>query len=299
MNKQNIMQTKQVSSFIGALLLASATFCSGQQPTLSPAPSPGVVPQPPAALATQPSPLAWDADSKTFEAKPGELTARFTFFVTNISSQPVVITALQRSCGCTEATMPAQPWNLVPGTNGPIQATIDLHGKAGRISKPLTVQSSCGAKVLMLNVVIPAPPSQAPEPPAAPVSGPKPSPSIPTNVPAMDRKANLQTAALDRQAVFKGDCARCHFEPTLGKMGVQLYQSGCGICHDAENRAATVPDLHNLKHPMTAALWQEWITDSKPGSLMPAFATAQGGPLTEAQIMSLVDYLSHTISSGS
>src|SRR5690349_20286789 len=50
--------------------------------------------------------LAWDADSKNFEAKPGELTARFIFYATNTSAETVVVTNLQRSCGCTEATMP-------------------------------------------------------------------------------------------------------------------------------------------------------------------------------------------------
>jgi len=106
--------------------------------------------------------LAWEADSKTFDAKPGESIARFTIYVTNVSAEVVVITNLQRTCGCTEATMPAQPWRLEPGICGPIQATIDLRGKAGKISKPLTVQSSAGSKVLMLNVNIPpAPPAAA------------------------------------------------------------------------------------------------------------------------------------------
>ena len=34
-----------------------------------------------------------------------------------------------------------------------------------------------------------------------------------------------------------------------------------------------------------------WIADSKPGSLMPAFAKKHGGPLDDSQIKSLVAYL--------
>ena len=235
--------------------------------------------------------LAWDADSKNFDAKPGELTARFIFYATNTSPDTVVVTNLQRSCGCTEATMPAHPWILAPGATGPIHATIDLRGKAGKISKLLTVQSTIGSKALSLNVQIP------------PVTNLNlnltPNLNLPTNRPNMDRKSNQQAASLDRQAVFKGDCAACHSNPTVGKMGHELYQAGCGICHDAEHRADMVPDLHTLKHPATAEYWTQWITASKPGSMMPAFAKAHDGPLNEQQIASLVDYLIHAMSKGS
>jgi len=70
-----------------------------------------------------------------------------------------------------------------------------------------------------------------------------------------------------------------------------LYQAGCAICHDAEHRAEMVPDLHTLKHPATADYWTQWITASKPASMMPAFTKSHDGPLNEQQIASLVDYL--------
>jgi len=181
--------------------------------------------------------LAWDADSKEFNAKAEDLAARFTFYVTNVSAEVVVITNLYRTCGCTEASMPEQPWSMAPGVNGPIRATIDLRGKVGRISKQLIVQSTAGVKALTLNVNIAAA--------ASPGSSSK-----------MDRMVNQEIAARDRQAVFKGDCAKCHAEPTIGKFGHELYKAGCAICHDAENRAAMVPDLHGLKHPTDAEQWK-------------------------------------------
>jgi len=94
----------------------------------------------------------------------------------------------------------------------------------------------------------------------------------------MNRTRNQQAAALDRQAVFKGSCAACHAEPTVGKLGEELYRTGCAICHDAENRAAMVPDLRALKHQTGADGWRQWIADSRPGSMMPAFAKAHDGP---------------------
>jgi len=115
----------------------------------------------------------------------------------------------------------------------------------------------------------------------------------------MDRTRIQQMVAIDRQAVFKGDCAKCHAEPTVGKMGHELYVAGCGICHDAEHRAAMVPDLRALKHPTNAEHWRQWITASKPGSLMPAFSQAHDGPLNDEQIASLVNYLTNAMPSGS
>src|SRR6266853_5618564 len=271
---------------LSSLFLSGVMLAAAQQPAAQP-------------IAPRSDFLAWDADSKNFDAKPGELTARFIFYATNTSPDTVVVTNLQRSCGCTEATMPAQPWTLAPGATGPIHATIDLRGKAGKITKLLTVESTIGSKALSLNVEIPPSPSANLNLTPSLNLNLTPNLNPPTNRPNMDRKSNQQAASLDRQAVFKGDCAACHSNPTVGKMGHELYQAGCGICHDAEHRAEMVPDLHTLKHPATAEYWTQWITASKPGSMMPAFAKSHDGPLDEQQIASLVDYLTHTMSKGS
>ena len=52
-----------------------------------------------------------------------------------------------------------------------------------------------------------------------------------------------------------------------------------------------VADLHNLKTPPNAEYWKFFIVNGKPGTLMPAFAQAHGGPLSDAQVASLVEYL--------
>jgi mono/diheme cytochrome c family protein len=106
-----------------------------------------------------------------------------------------------------------------------------------------------------------------------------------------DRAANQKLAIADRQAVFKGDCARCHVEPAKNLYGVQLYEKACGICHEAEHRATMVADLHKLPHETNAEFWRNWITHGKSDSLMPAFAVEEGGILNREQIESLVSYL--------
>jgi mono/diheme cytochrome c family protein len=58
-----------------------------------------------------------------------------------------------------------------------------------------------------------------------------------------------------------------------------------------------VADLHTLKTPTNEDFWRTWIAHGKPGSLMPAFSTAEGGPLNDMQIASLAAYLNAAIPS--
>ena len=58
-----------------------------------------------------------------------------------------------------------------------------------------------------------------------------------------------------------------------------------------------VPDLHAIKTPTDYEFWRTWIAHGKPGSFMPAFSTADGGPLSDMQIASLVSYLNRAIPS--
>jgi mono/diheme cytochrome c family protein len=105
------------------------------------------------------------------------------------------------------------------------------------------------------------------------------------------KMAGIMASKMDRQAVFKGDCASCHLPKIDGKYGQQLYDAICAVCHESEHRATMVPNLHNLQVPTNEEFWRTWITAGKAGSLMPAFATSQGGPLSDLQIASLAAYL--------
>ena len=223
----------------------------------------------------QPLPLVADADVKEYTAKPGETNAQFTFTLTNTSPADVTVNEVHTSCGCTVAKLPSQPWILAPGTNGEIHVTVDLRGKRGQVTKLVYVNGATGTKTLTVKVNIPE---------AQPGT-------------MADRDKNREIAAADRQAVFKNDCASCHASPTVGKQGEALYAAACAICHDSEHRASMVPDLSNLNHSTDRIYWKVWTTQGKVGSLMPAFAKAEGGPLTDDQINSLADYLAEHIPS--
>jgi len=242
-----------------------------------PAVSPAAVPAP--AAKGLDGVICWDASSKRVTVNAGTPEAHYVFNLTNISSANVVINSAVGSCGCTVARLPVQPWTLGPGSNGQINVTMNLAGKSGTVPKIVTVSTDRGNTQLSVTTTI-VPASEAP---GAAVG--------------MDRSSNQKLALADRQAVFKGDCARCHVLPTVGKMGAELYQAACGICHEVLNRASMVPNLHALNKPTDSEYWRNWIAQGKPGSLMPAFSMAQGGVLTDDQIGSLATYLSAAIPS--
>ncbi|MFN7141986.1 MAG: DUF1573 domain-containing protein [Limisphaerales bacterium] len=253
---------KKLFHFIPLICLSalSLIFIAAQEPpTAAPAPQ---------APAARPHALTWDAMEKTYHAEFGETSAPFTYWVTNTSTMPVLISSVNPSCGCTVADYP-KPWNLAPGESGEIKASMNFAGKTGIQSKIMSVISSGGPQqTLTMRVVIPHDTNEE------------------------RRKQNMAIAAKDRQAVFKNDCASCHVEPLKGKRGQELFVAGCNICHDpyTGHRAEIVPDLKKLAFPTDRNFWKKIITEGKEGTLMPGFGQAHGGPLTEEEIDSLVDY---------
>jgi mono/diheme cytochrome c family protein len=197
--------------------------------------------------------------------------------ITNFTPVSVAIGSVHASCGCTQPELPPLPWVIPPGGQGEFAATVNLEGRSGMMIKSITVSTDKGYKDLYMRITVL-------------------EPVIPTRTDA-ERAQDMEIAKADRQAVFKGDCVNCHVKPGAGKYGPSLYNAVCGICHDVANRASMVPDLHNLKTPTNEEFWRTWTAHGKPGSLMPAFSTSDGGSLTDMQIATLAAYLSQTIPS--
>jgi mono/diheme cytochrome c family protein len=313
------------------VMLAANVFCVGAQPAAPVASAPVYVPD--TTHQNDPLPsgvLVWDETQKSVDATNGQDFARFVFAFTNTARKveigqvtnvtwttnytvvtnsgfwsvfsgrkyssvatvitnrtvatvtnastplPVTILNVHPSCGCTTAELPPVPWLLPPGTNSTMRVNVNLAGKSGIVFKTVTVTTDKGRMDLMLRINIQAPP------PPKPMS-------------EEERARGIAAAKIDRQAVFKGDCASCHAKNVQGQYGQQLFVNICGVCHEANPRATMVPDLHNLKDPTSEDFWRAWITSGKAGTLMPAFSTAQGGPLNDMQISSLAVYLNAII----
>jgi len=215
--------------------------------------------------------LAWDSLMKGTDVLSGLDFARFSFSFTNISGKNITVLDVHPSCGCTTAEMPPVPWTLPAGTDGQIKIKVNLAGKSGTVFKSVKVTTDQGNKQLMLKITIQTPP--------------------PVKLTDAQIEEGIKMSKADRQAIFKGDCASCHVKNVSGRYGQDLFNSICVVCHAAQNQATMVPDLSKLKVPTNREFWRTWITLGKPGSLMPSFATSQGGPLTDMQIASLAAYL--------
>ena len=264
---------------VGAVFLAARLLAGDATPTNAVTATPPVY-VPDLSRANGPLPdgvLAWDNILQATDAAADQTEARLTFNLTNVSSGNVVIMDVHPSCGCTTAQLPKLPWTIAPGTSGQIGVTVNLQGKNGMLFKTIAVATDKGSKTVMVRINI--------LPPVTPV------------LTEAERVRGMAAAKVDRHAIFKGDCATCHANNIKDKYGPVLFAAVCAVCHEAENRATMVPDLHHLTVPTNEDFWRTWISVGKPGSLMAAFSTAQGGPLTDMQIASLAAYLNAAIPS--
>jgi hypothetical protein len=252
-------------------LACALAACLAVTVALAQVPAPVTAPIQPVVANVPLTNLTFDALTQEYHAQPGETEARFTFTVTNVSDVAVHVLTITASCSCTKAQMPRTPWIILPHTTEQFHATMQLAGKPpGDNTKYLTISSTNGIKVVYAKAHIPLP-------------------STPSTM--TDRQKNQELAKSDRQAVFRNDCVQCHVTPAMGKLGKELYDSACGVCHDSEHRATMITDLGSLNHPVDAEFWRLMISNGKPATMMPAFAQNQGGPLSKEQIDSLVDYL--------
>ena len=266
-------------ALVGIVFLAAGLFAAGVKSTNGEVMTPLVyVPE----LSHANGPLtdgilAWNNTSQSTNAAADDTQAHFVFDFTNLSPENVVIMDVHPSCGCTTAQLPPLPWTIPPGAHEQIPVTVNIAGKSGSLFKTVNVATDQGSKTLMLRINI-----------------------LPVAAPTMtdaDRARGIAVAKIDRQAVFQDDCATCHVKPGEGKYGKALYDAVCAICHEAEHRATMVPDLHALKSATNDEFWRTWIAHGKAGSFMPAFSTAEGGPLSDMQIASLAAYLDSAIPS--
>ncbi len=100
-----------------------------------------------------------DLVDKTYEF--GEIIqgakVEYTFKFTNNGSQPLIISNVRTTCGCTVPKWPREP--IAPGEGGEIFVVFNSAGKSGAQNKVITILSNAseqGTKVLLKgNVKLP------------------------------------------------------------------------------------------------------------------------------------------------
>ena len=85
--------------------------------------------------------ITWDKKTHDF----GDITqgdkVEHTFYFTNTGNEPLLITNVQVSCGCTTPKgWPRDP--ILPGGKGELSISFNSAGKIGKQNKPVTVISN-------------------------------------------------------------------------------------------------------------------------------------------------------------
>jgi hypothetical protein len=92
----------------------------------------------------------------------GEM-ATYDFVFTNIGKEPIILSNVAASCGCTTPTWTREP--VKPGEKGSIKAVYNSQNRPGPFTKQVTVSSNAKVptKILTIKGVVERQPSGVPE----------------------------------------------------------------------------------------------------------------------------------------
>jgi len=193
------------------------------------------------------------------------------FQVYNVGGKRLSIKDVQTSCGCTVAQISKNV--ISPGDFSRIQVEMDTSLKLGPVRKKITVISNDPKRpelaLFLIGTVLPKP---------------------------MAGHAQITLHPQDKLVLFKGKCATCHVDAGKGKTGKALFLADCAMCHGAmaQGNHSAGPSLLKLNYEDEKTLQQirSSIADGSPRTpQMPPFSTVQGGPLSNDEIDSLVQFL--------
>lgn len=138
-------------SFLLFGMLALGTIAMAQNQKKDPA-APAAAQAVPAAV----TPVAQNPDAnmkfKTEEHNFGNIpegpAVSTDFEFTNTGKEPIVLSGVQASCGCTTPTWTKEP--VLPGKTGKVTATYNTQGRPGNFVKTITINSNVGTKVVKI-----------------------------------------------------------------------------------------------------------------------------------------------------
>lgn len=107
--------------------------------------------------------ISFEKDTYDFGKIEEGTVPKYQFKFTNTGNQPLVITNVRPSCGCTSPSWSKEP--VMPGKSGYIEAAYNSKGRPGAFTKSITVSSNIPDQTHVLFIkgeVIPAPAAQDP-----------------------------------------------------------------------------------------------------------------------------------------
>lgn len=202
--------------------------------------------------------------------------AEHDYMFINDGTETLVILSVQASCGCT-ASSPSDD-TIAPGETGLIHVTFNSSGKRGHIRKTVHVVSNdpeAASLDLEFRVNV--------KDPSDTTSSMRSSPS-----------ESGARAMMNEKSIFDSPCMTCHVIPGRAAFGRDLYLASCGMCHGDERHAP----VHNAA-AITGSNYLRFTSDDRVlaslaggtgNPMMPGFHVDRGGPLSDSQIQSLMNY---------
>ena len=147
--------------------------------------------------------------------------------------------------------------HLKPGEKGEIKATVDLRGKFGTLVKTIQVSTN-DPRMPRMSLLL-----------------------------KMRVKDLIHARKYEAGEIFKGACRGCHVGRGKAQKGFSLYMSDCIMCHNEGKSAQPVSAM--WKKPKAEI--EKAIREGVEKTSMPGWEAKHGGPLTDEEIRSLVDYI--------
>ena len=137
-------------TFLFFLFITVASISFGQQAKPTPAPKKD---DKPAQAAVNPNapPADFKEESYNFGdvGEGPQITHEFKF--TNNGKEPLILSNVKASCGCTTPSWPKDP--ILPGKEATILVTYNTQGRPGKFTKSITITSNAAtpSKVIYIN----------------------------------------------------------------------------------------------------------------------------------------------------
>lgn len=183
-----------------------------------------------------------------------------TIMVRNIGGTPLRIFSSETSCGCTVVSFDRT--SIPAGKSTNLDVLIDTAGKVGPIEKALTLRSNDPVepeKAITLRLFVDSPSHEG-----------------------FDIKSS---------SIFQGECKRCHVNPGIGTRGATLFDASCAMCHRSKDAKHSPGTPVEVLRALDAQELESSIRRGKKGTSMPGFHEETGGPLSTAEVESLIRYL--------
>jgi mono/diheme cytochrome c family protein len=197
---------------------------------------------------------------------PTDSHVRAQFLLTNTGGRTLQIRSVDPSCGCTAANLPKH--QLRRGESVPLGIVLDTSIKLGEVIKTIDIHTND---------------------PITPTTEVKLTGTV-----IFQMQGHKPIKVKNPLVLFQGECATCHVDKGKGKTGKALFVADCAMCHGSRGQGAVAPSLmtHNWQQAQTVKVMRHIIANGSPQSPeMPPYSQTKGGPLTDAEIDSIITYL--------